>query len=276
MPMQPLEPTKGFEEERFERVGEMFGDWHRDFNQVSANQDIFPLDIRRIRRRYPPPALSKAVPPLIESKGDVLLYDRSAPHNKSPFKCRTMSDEDPWRFTKEQELLTDYPPRRYPPLEQNYKPSIIPVDDTRFRHEFDSDQLDSTAYFVTNLHGGTLVINGVEIRKGDIAGPLPKFAVIECPGGQIAFWFGCYGRDHLAGNYESSPTKWLTLRQQIGWKFTGLSAGQVWKAKIKDRINRKKVGDNELDDWQWEEWLSAKSPGELGKLHKISTLPYRC
>ena len=274
MPTQPLEPNQSPEEERLERVGEMFGDSYRDFNPISANQDIFPLDIRRIRRVHPPP-IPNDIPPLLENRGDVLLYDRHALVNESPFKYRNMSKEDPWYVSKEQKALIDNPPRRYPPPEQKYKPDMIPIDDTIFRGEFDSDQLNLTRYFVTNLHGGTLIINGVEVQKGQVAGPLPKFAVIECPGGQIAFWFGSYGRNHLAGSYGSSPAKWLALRQRTGWKYTGLSAGQVWKAKIKDRIDRKKVGDNEHDDELWEEWLSAKRLGESSKSHAISALPYR-
>lgn len=274
MPTKPLKPIPEPEDDRLKTVGQMFGDSYRDFKSISTNDDIFPLDIRRTTRLYPPPQVPKIIPPLLDNKGDAILRDRQAQEDSLHFAYRDMWEDDPWYLTEEQRDLVDYPPRRYPPPEQCYKPESIPVDDTIFREEFDSDQLNLTRYFVTNLHGGTLIINGVEIRKGDVAGPLPKFAVIECPGGQIAFWFGSYGRNHLAGIEESSHIKWLTLRQQPGWRYTGLSAGQVWDAKIKDRIERKKSGENERDDEQWDEWLSANTAQKQSELY--STFDILC
>lgn len=245
----------------------MFGDVYRDFKLITANEDIFPLDIRRVKRVYPPPAFPKSIPPLLsENSRDARLYNRLAGTDLPVIKHREMSEEDPWYVTEEQRVLIDNPPRRYPPPEQKYKSVDIPVDDTIFREEFDSDQLEFTNYFVTNhQRGASLIINGVEVQKGDIAGPLPEFAVIECPGGQVAFWFGSYGRNYLAGIEESPQIKWLALRQRDGWKYTGLSAGQVWNAKIKDRIERKKHDADEDDDEQWEEWLSATAPEEPSK-----------
>lgn len=275
MPTKPLEPTQESEDVNLERVGEMFGDSYRAFKPISANDDIFPLDIRRIRRVYPPTTSPKVILPLLQNQGDSLLRDRQSRKDvQKPFIYRDMLDDDPWYVTDEQKTLMDCPPRRYPPPEQKYKSNIIPVDDTIFSEEFDSDQLNCTRYFVTNLHGGTLIINGVEIQKGDVAGPLPKFAIIECPGGQIAFWFGSHGRNHLAGQEESSHAKWLALRQRAGWKYTGLSAGQVWNAKIKDRIERKKAGENEHDDEQWEAWLSVETPDKRSRLYPILEMLY--
>ena len=273
MPTKPRESTPEPDDDRLKRVGQMFGDSYRDFNSISTNDGIFPLDIRRIARLFAP--VPKIIPPLLDHKGDTLLRDRQAEEDALNFTCRDMCDDDPWYVTEKQRALVDYPPRRYPPPEQSYKPESIPVDDTIFREEFDRDQLNLTSYFATNLHGGTLIINGVEIRKGEVAGPLPKFAVIECPGGQVAFWFGTYGRNYLGGSEESSHIKWLALRQQVGWKYTGLSAGQVWNAKIRDRIDRKKSGENEPDDEQWDEWLSADTAQKQSRLRSAFDISCR-
>jgi hypothetical protein len=264
MPTQPLEPCHEPEDDRLVRVGQMFGDSFRDFKPVSANEDIFPLDIRRIVRVVPAP-LTQPVTPL-KREEEALLYDR---HAGLPFTYRDMSENDPWWVTKEQETLLDYPPRRFPPPEQTYKSELLPVDDTIWREEFDRDQMNETGYFVTNLHGGngSLIVNGMEVRKGDVAGPLPMFAVIECPGGQVAFWFGAFGRNHLGGRKESPYENWLALRQQKGWKYTGLSAGQVWHTKIKDRIERKKSGDDEPDDEEWDALLKVEPKPQQGKSH---------
>lgn len=40
----------------------------------------------------------------------------------------------------------------------------------------------------------TIVVNGVQVKPGAIAGPLPSFAILELDG-QAAFWFGVGGRD---------------------------------------------------------------------------------
>lgn len=41
----------------------------------------------------------------------------------------------------------------------------------------------------------TIVVNGVQVKPGAVAGPLPAFAMFEL-GGQAAFWFGVGGRDY--------------------------------------------------------------------------------
>lgn len=40
----------------------------------------------------------------------------------------------------------------------------------------------------------TIVVNGVQVKPGAVAGPLPSFAILELDG-QAAFWFGVGGRD---------------------------------------------------------------------------------
>lgn len=255
-------PTKSFNEsqntenDKYTIIGRMFGHSYRGFNSPSVNDDIFPLDIRRVERTDPPLPPSSVVPPLLENGGETLLRERHTSKDLPAFNYRDMLEDDPWFVPESQQALIDHPPRRYPLPEQVYTPEIIPLDDKIFRAEFDSDQLNFTRYFVTNLHGGTILINGIEVRKGDVAGPLPNFAVIECPGGQIAFWFGCGGRHHLAGPERDSPLKWRSLRQQDGWQYTGLSTGHVWDIKIRDRLERKKKGDHEDDDDEWDELLS--------------------
>ncbi|ELR05901.1 hypothetical protein VC83_06651 [Pseudogymnoascus destructans] len=41
----------------------------------------------------------------------------------------------------------------------------------------------------------TIVVNGVQVKPGAVAGPLPAFAMLEL-GGQAAFWFGVDGRNY--------------------------------------------------------------------------------
>ncbi|OBT71418.1 hypothetical protein VF21_09806 [Pseudogymnoascus sp. 05NY08] len=47
----------------------------------------------------------------------------------------------------------------------------------------------------------TIVVNGVEVKPGAVAGPLPEFAMLEL-GDQAAFWFGVGGR-----NYDPNTAK---------------------------------------------------------------------
>jgi hypothetical protein len=273
MPIKPLEHVEDPEDDKLERVKQMYGNSYAPRKPRFANSDIFPLDIRRIMKVSATPT-PRSIPPLLEDGGDDLLRDRRPGNGPLPLNHRATSKADPWYVTEEQKDLIDYPPRQYPPPEQIYKPEIIPVDETIFKEELESDQLNYTKYFVTNLHGGTLIINGVEVRKGDVAGPLPKFAVIECPGGQIAFWFGSYGRHHLAGSEETHYSKWAGLRQKKGWMFTGLSAGQVWNAKIQDRLERMQTGEREDDDEQWEEWLRSTEVEKPGEFYPFLTTLY--
>lgn len=62
-------------------------------------------------------------------------------------------------------------------------------------------------YFLVNTDPWerTIIVNGVRVAPGAIAGPLPPFAMLEL-GDQAAFWFGVGGRDYDP-NTRSTPDK---------------------------------------------------------------------
>lgn len=98
-------------------------------------------------------------------------------------------------------------------------------------------------YFVTNLHGGTLTINGVQIEKNCIAGPLPEFTVIETSGNQVSFWFGPSGMEWKAGSEGVTySSQWKTLRRLPGWDAVALTGGQVWDLKIREQVRNELMG----------------------------------
>jgi len=121
------------------------------------------------------------------------------------------------------------------------------------------DELGDSQYFVTNLHGGTLIINGQEIKKGQVAGPLPPFAVIESPGGQVSFWWGVGGRNWNQASQLPRARDWEILRNVVGWERAGLKAGVIWDSKFQDRIKREEEGDDDDDDELWNSWKNPES-----------------
>lgn len=62
-------------------------------------------------------------------------------------------------------------------------------------------------YFVINNDPGkrSILVNGVQVKPGAIAGPLPEFAMFEL-GDQAAFWFGVGGRNYDP-NTRTPPEK---------------------------------------------------------------------
>jgi hypothetical protein len=116
------------------------------------------------------------------------------------------------------------------------------------------DRLGEHAYFVTNTLGSEVVINGRKIGLGEVAGPLPSFAVIQCPGKQVCFWWVENGRNWgNSGQAALRSTGWEILRQkQKEWKDLGRSAGEVWDDRIINRMMREEAGaEGEDDDEEW-------------------------
>ncbi|KFY85083.1 hypothetical protein V500_08739 [Pseudogymnoascus sp. VKM F-4518 (FW-2643)] len=60
----------------------------------------------------------------------------------------------------------------------------------------------------------TIVVNGVQVKPGAIAGPLPSFAILELDG-QAAFWFGVGGRD-FDPNTTTPPEKRMAEDDAFG------------------------------------------------------------
>ncbi|KAG0652883.1 hypothetical protein D0Z07_0410 [Hyphodiscus hymeniophilus] len=242
MPTQPLEPRPETEDGRIQLIRDLFSDPIRD----RAPEKLFPLDIRRVLKSAP--ELGK--PKEICEKGETLVRDLALYPDR---KHRDMKQDDPWWITDSQKLARDVPPRFHPPeKEDSTLGAQLPLDDQLWKEEAGRDLTLGAGYFVTNLHGGTLVVNGMDVKKGDVAGPLPAFAIIECPGGQTAFWFGIGGRHYGAGEeVVHVADKWKILRQQPGWEHVAEMAGDVWDVKIGDRKEREKTGEVEDDDEEW-------------------------
>jgi hypothetical protein len=184
------------------------------------------------------------------------------------FPRAELDPNDPWYVTPSQEKARDVPLRRWPPREEKRGENrgLLPTEDKIWKEQVKGDEECRCRYFVTNLHGGTLIINGMEVKKGCVAGPLPEFAVIESPGGQISFWWGVGGRNWLADSAGNSfDLQWDTLRNtevegEKVFEHLGLLAGQVWDLKIRDRIRREKTGDDVDDEEEWQVYKSAHGP----------------
>ncbi|CAG8980006.1 hypothetical protein HYALB_00005179 [Hymenoscyphus albidus] len=207
--------------------------------------DIFPLDIRRVRVHDPNAAPE---PPLTnDDEEEVQIEGLEALQT-----VRSMEPDDPWWVTDEQMMLRDMPPRRWPMAKGHGRDGeLLPWDDWDWRQHREYDEKGLYRYFATNLQRGCLRINGVEVKEGQVVGPLPEFAIIECPGGQIAFWHGRKGRmygDEGALDLNEQLKQWEILRQQTVWKYAGMSAGEVWLEKIIDRLKREEAGSEGEDD----------------------------
>ncbi|KAE8447665.1 hypothetical protein EG329_010471 [Mollisiaceae sp. DMI_Dod_QoI] len=259
MPIRPDEAGPETLDEREQRIKLVYGDIHLD---EPSRHEFFPLDIRRVRQVDP--TTGEPFEPKKErtlSEGEIEI-DFDLPWCSPAIRYVVMKDTDAWWVTPEQEKLRDVPPRRYPqPDGAREGDKYLPLDDSYWQEELNNDEELKARYFVTNLHGGTLLVNGVEIKKGCIAGPLPDFAVIQTPGGQVSFWWGVGGRNW--GQGEDSPTlaaNWRQLRRMPGWEKVGLNAGQVWNRIIRDRLQREESGNDEEDDDQWDLWKNPPPP----------------
>ncbi|KAH6723184.1 hypothetical protein BKA61DRAFT_663918 [Leptodontidium sp. MPI-SDFR-AT-0119] len=262
MPTKPLENDE-IEDERVSRMQALYGDVYRD-QRDKHRHDFFPFDIRRVKRQndanYP---ARQFTTPTLEGNETLVRYPWHIPEDDG----ENLPPNDPWKVTAEQKQKRDVPIRRYPPAQCSkgkYHGDVLPVDDSIWREELQDDDYGRWKYFITNLHGGTLLINGKEVKKNEIAGPLPQFAVIECPGGQVAFWWGPGGRDHLAGKPGfDHHSEWMSLRSRDDeLKKVALTAGQEWDFKIRERITREFSGNEWSDDEQWEEWKKAVAAPE--------------
>jgi len=250
MPTRPREP-EDVPDASYSLIQQRFR--HQIDEEMRKYGDIFPLNIRRVKKVLPQSKV-RTDTPLLEP-GDILLEQRgSAEGNQFDNKSLIVNKSDPWWVTDEQRRLRDHPSRLYPLDNPIYDPDYLVVDDTIWREEYQKDQSYDTRYFVTNLHGGTLLINGMEVKKGDVAGPLPAFAIIESPGGQVSFWWGVEGRNYGQSEEPATALSWDSLRRENGWEYTGMIAGEVWNLKFKDRWTREKEGKSLGGDVQWNCW----------------------
>jgi hypothetical protein len=268
MPTHPDEADTRTLDDREERIQVLYNELNL---HARPRHDLFPLDIRRVKRidlATNRPYESEIKQDLLEGETEV---DFDLPWHNLVRQYPDLKETDPWWVTPEQERLRDVPPRRHPPANDGRtSDTFLPLDDYRWKQERLLDENNQANYYVTNLHGGTMLINGAEIKIGCIAGPLPDFAVIETPGGQVSFWWGAGGRNWGAGPENANfANNWRQLRRMPGWENVGLNAGVVWNRIIRDRLVREQSGNDLEDDEQWEEWKKSlpttpPSNGEAG------------
>ncbi|KFY46741.1 hypothetical protein V495_02279 [Pseudogymnoascus sp. VKM F-4514 (FW-929)] len=174
----------------------------------------FGLDIRRIPA-LPLPSVYKPPPPQVEFRPTRRL--------NTVYRDRTKVPQNPNR--------AKHPGQRSPTpaSESNHGPDVLGGGDgdgspdvesflqDEYEYDMDGDiwgpvggfegrdydaerQQDHDRwyrYFVINNDPGrrNILINGVQVKPGAIAGPLPEFAMFEL-GDQAAFWFGVGGRNY--------------------------------------------------------------------------------
>lgn len=267
MPTRPDTPEPEALDEKEARIKLLYGGL--DLSEPRRH-DFFPLDIRRCWRINPltgQPFGEEYTKPTLPLNERETEFD--FPWDNGLKEYPVMKEDDPWWVTPEQERLRDVPPRKWPQTDgarENDK--LLPLDDSQWKKELLNEEDLKARYFVTNLHGGTLVINGAEVKKGCIAGPLPDFAVIETEGGQVSFWWGIAGRDWGKGPDNTNwASQWRMLRRLPGWEKLGLNSGVVWNKIIKDRIDREQSGNDEEDDDQWDQWKKAVLHGYGGNVN---------
>lgn len=251
MPSKPAEggaPT----DDRTTRMKAIYGDTIRDDRNALEN-NIFALDIRRINRMDTVNHRRKGPTALLDVDQTLMQMPWQDPMRDYP----VLENTDAWWVTDDQELKRDVPYRSWPPVDNPPDVATFYTDERLFEEEVENDDNYDSRYFVTNLHGGTLIINGVEIKRGCVAGPLPEFAVIECPGNQVAFWHGPAGRFYGEETNPVHINRWNTLRSMKGFEQVGLTAGQVWNNLIKNRLRRELTGNRLEDDEDWAYWKTA-------------------
>ncbi|CZR63467.1 uncharacterized protein PAC_13364 [Phialocephala subalpina] len=267
MPTRPDSPELETLDEHEARIKLLYGNISLE---DPPRHDFFPLDIRRCWRINPltgQPFGDEYIKPALPPNERETEFD--FPWSNRLKEYSVMKETDPYWVTPEQEKLRDVPPRRWPqPDGARENDKCLPLDDSPWKKELLNEEDLKARYFATNLHGGTLIINGAEVKKGQIAGPLPDFAVIETEGGQVSFWWGLAGRDWGKGDDQMDwSSHWRMLRRIPGWEKLGLNAGQIWNKIIKGRIDREQSGNDEEDDDQWDEWKNAEQPGCGGNVN---------
>ncbi|KAK6600355.1 hypothetical protein H4I96_07681 [Botrytis cinerea] len=227
-------------------------------NDSYQNPDIFPLDIRRCETISTTAfKLGEERPNIVDPRGKDNIVEPSFRMKEKEY--RPMRIDDPWWVEPEQKYYRDMPPRNYPPTCDETQ-SYLPKDVKLWNDEIDRDSDLKSRYFVANLDGRTVSINGIAVCKGEIAGPLPEFAIIQSEGGGISFWHGVGGRFYLqpadAGTKNWSQ-QWSSLRQTLKDEYFGVAAGYYWQNAIVAKIMEDDEGEGEQDP-KWIRWKNAK------------------
>ncbi|KAF5872387.1 uncharacterized protein Bfra_005746 [Botrytis fragariae] len=221
------------------------------------NPDIFPLDIRRCEAIPTPINPGEERPKAVEPRGQDNIIEPSFKMKEKEY--RPMRFDDPWWVAPEQKYYRDMPPRNYPPKCDETQ-SFLPKDVRLWNDEIDKDSDLKHRYFVANLDGRLLTINGIAVSKGEIAGPLPEFAIIQSEGGGVSFWHGVGGRFYLQPADASTKDwsrQWSSLRQTLRDEYFGVAAGYYWQNAIVGKIMEDDEGEGE-QDLKWIRWKNAK------------------
>ncbi|RDW69354.1 hypothetical protein BP6252_08374 [Coleophoma cylindrospora] len=253
-----------------------------------AQNTYFPLDIRRLEK-VPKDGTGSSSNPPPESAYALEGQDFNFPGSRPiALDMRDIDDpDDPWYITPEQKSLRAQINRGDPRWMDHEKlqPHQPIAENLLWKHELQKDDERETQYFVANLDGRTLIANGLEIKKGHVAGPLPPFVVFECPGGSIVFWWGTNHREHsgnLVGD-ERWEAAWAVTRRRFGWKYMAMNTGEAWDVKIKEMqakvANAEEVWPEEWDAWREnaraarDEKETKKKAEEAAKPRKDSDTP---
>lgn len=204
----------------------------------------------------------------------LLQRDRSSGRKLHKSRTRFQGVPDAWWIPKPQRTLRDYPPRFWPPPKQLKDDSTLPIDSTLWDDEVYKDTNHQAEYFVMHVGDGDLLINGMMVPEGAMAGPLPTFALIEGNRGQVFWWHGPNGRYYKPpGSPKASsandPVKWDTLRDIPGWEHTGLSAAEVWDQKMDTRWSKARIGNRLEDDDFWESVTKGRTLSVARRMFSI-------
>jgi hypothetical protein len=156
----------------------------------------FPIDIRRITD------ISKAGPPVAQSDtyGPVptaLAKDLRVGEIKRSSSGHALAEgKNRYEFYEATEAHT----RSRDPWAMNEKAlhagKKLDVTSGNWQAEHEKDDDKSEVYFLVNLDPRVVRVNGVDVPQFDVAGPMPDFAILECPGGQVGFWWGVDGEQY--------------------------------------------------------------------------------
>ncbi|CAD6448656.1 103a1c68-8382-4bef-bb96-af23637da001 [Sclerotinia trifoliorum] len=250
-------PTKNIYAQTLDKIEDANHRESFNNNESYQNPDIFPLDIRRCEKISSPFKPGKNPKKLVDFRETDTIIQPSFRMKEKEY--RPMRFDDPWWVEPEQKYYRDMPPRNYPPKFDETQ-SHLPKDVRLWKEELEKDSDLKKRYFVANLDGRLLTINGVEVGKGEIAGPLPEFAIIQTEGGGVSFWHGVGGRFYLqpaGARMKDWSRQWSQLRQALNDEFFGVASGYFWQNAIVGKIMEDDEGEGEQDP-KWIKWKSAK------------------
>ncbi|TGO83432.1 hypothetical protein BPOR_0649g00050 [Botrytis porri] len=250
-------PTKNIYQQTLDKIEDRHHRESFENNNSYQNPDVFPLDIRRCEAISSPVNPGEERPKTPDPRDQDNIIEPSFKMKEKEY--RPMRFDDPWWVAPEQKYYRDMPPRNYFPKCDETQ-SFLPKDVKLWNVEIDKDSDLKHRYFVANLDGRLLTINGIAVCKGEIAGPLPEFSIIQSEGGGVSFWHGVGGRFYLQPADASTKDwsrQWSSLRKTLRDEYFGVAAGYYWQNAIVGKIMEDDEGEGEQDP-KWIRWKNAK------------------